>query len=164
MASAFEPRIVLMAVLVTLWGLRLTYNFARRGGYSWKFWSGEEDYRWSVLRQRPEFQVPWKWTLFNLFFISLYQMGLILLMTLPILISMEGRPLGAFDYLLALFFLIFLFIETMADQQQWDFQNEKYRGINLGETLDGVYQKGFVQSGLWAFVRHPNYAAEQAIG
>lgn len=45
----FEPRLVLMSVLVTLWGLRLSYNFYRRGGYSWKFWSGEEDYRWSIV-------------------------------------------------------------------------------------------------------------------
>lgn len=29
-----------MAVLVTLWGARLTYNFARKGGYT-----GMEDYR-----------------------------------------------------------------------------------------------------------------------
>ena len=31
----FEPRIVLMAFLVSIWAVRLTYNFARRGGYSW---------------------------------------------------------------------------------------------------------------------------------
>lgn len=34
-----------MAILVNLWGIRLTLNFARKGGYSWKFWEGEEDYR-----------------------------------------------------------------------------------------------------------------------
>ena len=50
--AGFEPRIVLMAILVTAWGLRLTYNFSRRGGYSWRIWSGEEDYRWSILRSR----------------------------------------------------------------------------------------------------------------
>ncbi len=27
----FAPRLVLMAVVVTIWGARLTYNFARRG-------------------------------------------------------------------------------------------------------------------------------------
>lgn len=54
MDSEMNARIVIAAVLVTLWGLRLTYNFSRRGAYSWKFWTGEEDYRWAVLREKPE--------------------------------------------------------------------------------------------------------------
>ena len=29
-----EPRLLIMAVLVSLWGIRLSYNFSRRGGYS----------------------------------------------------------------------------------------------------------------------------------
>ena len=49
--SKFNIRCSVIAVLVTLWGLRLTFNFARKGAYSIKFWSGEEDYRWQVLRQ-----------------------------------------------------------------------------------------------------------------
>jgi len=43
-------RTLYMALLVILWGCRLTFNFGRRGGYSWKFWTGEEDYRWEILR------------------------------------------------------------------------------------------------------------------
>jgi len=34
-------RLIVMAVLVTAWGARLTFNFARKGGYT-----GMEDYRW----------------------------------------------------------------------------------------------------------------------
>ena len=34
-----------MAAVSALWGLRLTYNFYRRGGYAWPPWTGEEDYR-----------------------------------------------------------------------------------------------------------------------
>ena len=82
-AGGMNERMVLMAVLVTLWGVRLTYNFSRRGAYSWKFWSGEEDYRWAVLREKPELKGKTRWFFFNLFFISLYQQGLILLFTLP---------------------------------------------------------------------------------
>ncbi|MES2513916.1 MAG: DUF1295 domain-containing protein, partial [Bacteroidota bacterium] len=44
----FDERLVLMAILVTIWGIRLTYNFSRRGAYKLKFWTGEEDYRWEV--------------------------------------------------------------------------------------------------------------------
>lgn len=42
-------RVVLMGVLATAWGARLTFNFARKGGYS-----GMEDYRWAILRRMDE--------------------------------------------------------------------------------------------------------------
>ncbi len=161
--SGFESRMVLMSVLVTIWGLRLTYNFSRRGGYSLKFWEGEEDYRWAVVKSKPEFQAPWKWVAFNFFFISLYQMGLIMLFTLPIVKSMDGSPLSWLDYLLAAVFILFVVLETIADHQQWTFQNEKYRQLNNGENLSGMYEEGFLQKGLWGIVRHPNYSAELAI-
>jgi len=161
--SGYESRLVIMATLVSLWGIRLTYNFYRRGGLSLKLWEGEEDYRWAILQAKPEFQPKWKWVLFNFFFISFYQMGLILLFTLPIVRSIGGEALGIWDYVLVTLFLIFIMIETMADQQQWIYQNEKHRLISTGEILESKYAKGFVQSGLWSYVRHPNYAAEQAI-
>ncbi|MGW8316586.1 MAG: DUF1295 domain-containing protein [Bacteroidales bacterium] len=161
--SGWEPRLVLMAAVVSVWGLRLTYNFSRRGGYSLKFWTGEEDYRWPVLRRRPEFSVKWRWVLFNLFFISLYQMGLILMMTLPALRSMGGRPLHWLDIVLAGMVVLLVIIETVADQQQWNFQKEKHRLIAAGKPLPPKYRKGFVDSGLWGWVRHPNYSAEQAV-
>jgi len=161
--SDLEPRLMLMAVLVTIWGFRLTYNFSRRGGYSIRFWTGEEDYRWAVLRAKPEFSASWKWTLFNLLFISYYQMGLILLFTLPALQSINGKPLGWFDYLVAALFIGFVIIETIADQQQWNFQKEKQKLQETGKPLPEKYRKGFLASGLWGIVRHPNYAAEQAI-
>ena len=69
-AGDMEPRMMLMSALVTIWGIRLTYNFARRGAYQWKFWAGEEDYRWEELRNRPGFSNRFVWMLFNLFFIS----------------------------------------------------------------------------------------------
>lgn len=40
-------RLVVMAVLVTAWGARHTFDFARKGGYI-----GTEDYRWAILRSR----------------------------------------------------------------------------------------------------------------
>ncbi len=160
-----SERMVLMACLVTVWGARLTFNFARRGAYSIRFWSGEEDYRWGVLRKNPALNTPIRWMLFNLFFISLYQNGLILLFCLPILMAaaMPDLPLYGADYILAAAFLLFVIIETIADQQQWNFQKEKWRQIKAGEKTRGEYAQGFVSSGLWKWVRHPNFMAEQAI-
>jgi len=161
----YSPRMMLMALLVTAWGLRLTYNFSRHGAYKLKFWTGKEDYRWEVLRKKPEFQPRWKWTLFNLFFISGYQNVLILLFTLPMLVALQfnDTPLGIFDVVASVAFLFFLTIETIADNQHWKFQSEKWRRIHAGEQLSGDYKKGFLDKGLWALSRHPNYFGEQGV-
>ena len=161
----YHPRLVVMATLVTVWGVRLTANFALKGAYQWKFWTGEEDYRWSILRQKPEFQPKWKWTLFNLFFISGYQNVLILLFTLPTIVVLQnpGKALGAFDYVIAGLMFFFIFFEMVADIQQWKFQSKKKALVKSGQELTGEYKKGFLDTGLWRFSRHPNYFAEQAI-
>ena len=159
----WNARMVLMSVLVSIWALRLTYNFARRGAYTWKFWAGEEDYRWEILRKRPGFNKPFIWLLFNLFFISGYQNILIFLITLPILTAVGiNTELNWIDYLLSFLFVVFVLLEYIADNQQYVFQTEKHRRILAGEPL-GDYEKGFIDSGLWGIVRHPNYAMEQAI-
>ncbi len=162
--DGMNSRMILMSVLVSIWAIRLSLNFGRRGGFSWKFWEGEEDYRWEVLRKRPGFNKWWVWMLFNLFFICLYQHGLIYMFSIPILSGLsEGAPdLIWADYLLAIIFIGFVIIETIADQQQWNFQTEKHRRIKAGEEA-GEYAHGFVRTGLWGIVRHPNYMAEQSI-
>ncbi len=161
--SGYDDRLVLMAVLVSIWGIRLSLNFARRGGYSLKFWDGEEDYRWSILRSKPGFEKKWKWILFNFLFISFYQMGLVLLTTLPaIRVLGVHTPIGLFDIILAIVILLLIFIEFLADQQQYNYQTEKYKQMDSG-NVDSYYKIGFVHTGLWAYMRHPNYMAEQAI-
>jgi len=161
--SGFEPRIILMAILVTAWGIRLSYNFSRRGGYSIRFWTGDEDYRWAVLRTKPELSAKWRWMLFNLLFISFYQMGLVLLMTLPAVRSVDGSPLGWVDYMLAGLLLAVVVIETIADQQQWNYHREKRKAKAAGGDIPEKFRKGFAHTGLWGKMRHPNYAAEQSV-
>lgn len=159
-ATQFDARITLMACCVTIWGARLTYNFSRRGAYRLKFWTGEEDYRWEVLRQNPLFKnKPLNWKLFNFFFISMYQNMLLWLLCLPAVFAYSEKklPLSGRDIFIALLFFIFIIIETIADQQQWNFQQQKRKAKGAEANV------GFVHTGLWAFVRHPNYACEQAI-
>lgn len=163
--GGMEPRMMLMSTLVTIWGIRLTYNFARRGAYQWKFWAGEEDYRWEELRKRPGFSNRFVWMLFNLFFISAYQNVLIFLFTLPILTALGdnvNNDLTIADWILAALYVGAVVVEFIADQQQYDFQQEKHRRIKAGEDL-GEYAHGFVRTGLWSIMRHPNYAMEQSI-
>lgn len=160
-------RLVVMAVLVTLWGIRLTYNFGRKGAYRLRFWEGEEDYRWKVLRARKEFQPRWKWALFNLFFISIYQNALVLMTTLPALVLMNAdMPFGWMDCVVTVMMLGFIVYETVADEQQWRFQTTKWRMLKEGKTLEELpapYNKGFNTVGLWGVSRHPNYFAEQSV-
>ncbi len=165
--SGMNPRLIVMAVLITLWGVRLTLNFAKKGAYSIKFWSGEEDYRWIVLREDPKLNKRWKWVLFDLFFISIYQNALVLAITLPLLAAMESTvAFNIFDVIVATLLLGFIILETIADQQQMTFQTKKYELMKHGAKLEDLphpYNKGFNTQGLWGVSRHPNYFSEQSI-
>lgn len=74
-----------------------------------------------------------------------------------------------YDGVFSKLIFIFVLVEFFADQQQWDFYQarEKYRKTAkvpkeyqyTREQLD----RGFNTTGLWAWSRHPNFAAEQAV-
>jgi len=165
--SGMNPRLIIMAILITIWGVRLTLNFAKKGAYSIKFWSGEEDYRWIVLREDPKLNKRWKWALFNLFFISIYQNALVLAISLPLLAAMESTvAFNVLDVVIAAVLLGFIILETIADKQQMTFQTKKYEMLKQGmklEDLPSPYNKGFNTDGLWGLSRHPNYFSEQSI-
>lgn len=165
--SGFNVRNVLFAIVVSLWGIRLTSNFARKGAYKLKFWEGEEDYRWQVLRKNKYLSNKFAWGAFDLLFISLYQNVLVLLICLPSFVTMtSGAPLGTFDYLAIGFALLFLMIETIADEQQMAFHTTKRKMLNEGKSLEDLpdpYNLGFNTTGLWKYLRHPNYLGEQGI-
>ena len=165
--GGMHPRLVVMAVLATLWGVRLTYNFARKGAYKLKFWEGEEDYRWSIVRSLPFLQKKIVWMAFDFFFISGYQNVLILMLTFPALVCMGSTtPFGWVDAIAAILMLGFIVYETVADEQQWKFQSKKWAMLKSGKKLEELpvpYNKGFNTLGLWNVSRHPNYFAEQAI-
>lgn len=150
-AGLGDARVTVMAVLVTLWGVRLTFNYARKGGYA----PGGEDYRWKMLRERMP---RWQFQLFSLFFISVFQNIVIMLITMPILTAyLNPAPLGVADLVIALLFLAALVGETVADQQQWVFQRRK-----AAERVAGLEpQPRFLQTGLFRLSRHPNFFFEQ---
>jgi steroid 5-alpha reductase family enzyme len=165
--SQMNLRLIVMAVLITIWGVRLTLNFAKKGAYSIKFWSGEEDYRWIVLRENPKLNNRLKWAFFDLFFISIYQNALVLAITLPLLATMESTELfNVYDALIAVILLGFIILESIADKQQMTFQTKKYELLKQGKKLEDLpdpYNKGFSTHGVWAYSRHPNYLSEQSI-
>lgn len=142
-AHAHDQRVTLMAILVTAWGVRLTFNFARRGGYA----PGGEDYRWQVLRGRMP---AWQFQVLNLVFIAVIQNAILLAITLPAWTATQHpRAIGIADVVAALLFVLLLVGETVADQQRWAFHRD-------GRAKDGR----MLRTGLFAYSRHPNYACE----
>ncbi|MBU6244976.1 MAG: DUF1295 domain-containing protein [Actinomycetales bacterium] len=151
-AGFSDVRLNVMAVIAVLWGARLTFNFARKGGYS-----GVEDYRWEVVRAG---MTPWQFQVFNLLFIVIAQNILLALIAMPALTAFDHQstPFGPLDALLALLFLACLAGETIADQQQWNFHQRKHAQIAAGIAPD----PRFLQTGLFRVSRHPNYFFELA--
>lgn len=118
-----SPRIFLMVALVAIWGLRLSYNFSRKGGYNIIPWKGNEDYRWAVLRENPALKGRLRFGLFNLLFISLYQNFVILLFSSPFLLAalFPEVPINYIDMLASILMLTFIIIEAIADNQLFRF-------------------------------------------
>jgi steroid 5-alpha reductase family enzyme len=164
-----------MAFLVTVWGCRLTWNFHRRGGYHWPPWKGDEDYRWKYLQDGflwDALRHPVVWKLFNLLFISIYQNLLLLFIVTPSVVAhlvatkcneVYSSSLNVLDGCASILYLILVVGETLADNQQYRFQESKYHRRISGEMLEGDYTLGFNRSGFFAIVRKPNYAFEQAL-
>jgi steroid 5-alpha reductase family enzyme len=170
-----DSRTFLMAVLATVWGCRLTWNFHRRGGYHWPPWEGDEDYRWKYLQNGFLWEAlrhPVVWKLFNLLFISIYQNFLLLSIVTPSVVAhlvatkcngVYNPSLNGLDICASILHLLLVVVEALVDNQQYRFQEEKYRRKIAGEALEGDYMLGFNRSGFFAIVRKPNYACEQAL-
>ncbi|KAF0688126.1 Aste57867_20232 [Aphanomyces stellatus] len=190
-ARGLDPdvRLVVVVMLVTQWGCRLTYNFYRKGGYR----LSEEDYRWDFTRAIIPHPVAWH--TFSFAFIAFYQHFLLFLITCPLqtvfkvwenkfksdifdnwcvrrlllpLDHAQTHPLRRtyLDTAASLLFGGLLILETIADQQQWNYQQIKWTMLNKGHQLSELrppYNLGFITTGTFAYSRHPNFFAEQGI-
>ena len=160
-----SPRAYIMATLVTIWGVRLSYNFYRKGGYNIIPWKGVEDYRWKVMRENPVLKGRIRFGLFNLFFISFYQNMLILLFSTPILLAAinQNKSLILIDLFAALLMMIFIITESIADNQLYRFHKEKQKKVKEEGLYSESIKKRFMTEGAWKYVRHPNFTSEQLI-
>ncbi|MCF4166086.1 DUF1295 domain-containing protein [Zavarzinia compransoris] len=135
-------RALAVIVLVVLWGIRLTANWAIHWGGL-----GHEDWRYPLVRQRAGKAA----ILADLFGIHLFPTVQVFLGCLPVYAVMNfGRaPFGLLDAVAVAVTLGAIAIETVADRQLHAFVARKQPG-------------SFIQSGLWAWSRHPNYFGEMS--
>lgn len=149
-----SARVNVMAMLAAVWGMRLTFNYALKGGY----WIGGEDYRWVYLRKQMS---SLQFQLMNATAIAPGQMAVVWLFTSPIHQAWvyAERPLGWLDFVAVVVFLGLLTFESIADAQMWRFQQNKKRLIQEG----GEVERPFMDSGLFRFSRHPSYFCEMGM-
>ena len=153
-----NPRFIIALVLIILWGARLTTNFAIKGGYSFSLKTGfsGEDYRWEILRRK----IPnrFLFELFNLFFISGFQLVLIFMFTLPMYYyGRIGGPISGAETALYLLHLALLAVELWSDVLQLRFYR---RRDDAAWNENSRYGLGFNTFGPWKISRHPNYVCE----
>ncbi|KAI1213234.1 DUF1295-domain-containing protein [Annulohypoxylon truncatum] len=159
-------RVDLILFWSVIWSARLTYNYTRKGGYN----VGSEDYRWAIIRSQTH---PALFFLLNVTFISFIQSILLFLLAAPTYIIMMTanfeQDITAVDLSFAAAQLGLILSEWVSDQQQWDYQAAKKQYQETAKIPRGSgftqedLDRGFITSGLWAYCRHPNFAAEQTI-
>lgn len=137
--SQTEPpslRELIVSLLVVIWALRLAsflYMRIHRAG---------KDGRFDQLKTSPiRFLVPW----------TIQGLWVFLTMIVVIVVNSQSGsapPLGIFDALGLLIWLLGFSIEVIADNQKTAFNAEPGN------------QDLWIDSGLWAYSRHPNYLGE----
>ncbi len=127
--------------LVTAWGARLTWNWVRG-------WTSldHEDWRYVMLRE----QAPRLWPLTNLVAIHLYPTAQVLVCLLAVhAATIAPAPFGLWDAVAVGATALGIGFEAIADEQ--------LRRFRLSSPPNGA----LIETGLWAWSRHPNYFGEQ---
>ncbi|UCF30814.1 MAG: DUF1295 domain-containing protein [bacterium] len=138
-----HPRQVLMIILLTLWGLRLSLHlFVRKRGK-------EEDFRYRKWRE------TWgRYFVVRSFFqIFMLQAAVILVVLTPVLmvIRRPGGDLTVLDTIGFSVWLVGFLFESVGDWQLLRFIRDPY---NKGQIMT---------QGLWSVTRHPNYFGEATL-
>ncbi len=137
--SEYSGRSLLVNVLVTIWGLRLAWHITRRNLRK------SEDSRYAAWR------ASWKYfTLRSYVQIFLLQGIFLYVILLPVLFIHASAPvpLHLLDILGAMLWIVGFFFESVGDRQLKQFLHDP---ANKGKIME---------TGLWAYSRHPNYFGE----
>ena len=141
--GGFLGRKLLLTILVTVWGLRLSLYILIRN------WGKPEDFRYQVWRK----QHGKKWWWYSFFQVFLLQGVLLTIIAAPLLaaqMSLAPARLGVLDFLAIPLWAIGFFFESVGD---WQLKRFKSDPANKGKVLD---------RGVWRYTRHPNYFGDVA--
>jgi steroid 5-alpha reductase family enzyme len=141
-SAGASTRAVVVLVLITLWGVRLTANWATG-------WRGldHEDWRYGDLRESPNGGLPF-WAV-NLLGIQLMPTLLVFLGLLSVWPAIDGgNAFGVLDAVACVVTLVAIATEATADLQLRAF------------TRDPGHRGAIADTGLWAWSRHPNYLGQ----
>jgi steroid 5-alpha reductase family enzyme len=139
--NGFEGRRLLLAVLTTVWGIRLT------GYLTWRNWGKGEDPRYGKWRSQSKGRFWWV-SLFKVFWLQAVFLWLIALALQMGLIAQGPSRWTWLDGLGLLVWVTGFLFETVGD---WQLARFKAVPENKGKVMD---------KGLWAWTRHPNYFGE----
>jgi steroid 5-alpha reductase family enzyme len=133
-------RQVVVTVLVFLWGIRLTYNWARG-------WPGLHHEDWRYVDLYKTAPMP-KWAI-SFLGIHFFPTVMVLLGCLALIPALAhgGDSFGLLDAVALVITAGAILIELVADEQLRSFGRTKQPG-------------DIIANGLWAYSRHPNYFGE----
>jgi steroid 5-alpha reductase family enzyme len=136
--DGFMPRKLLLMLLATIWGLRLSLYIL------WRNWGKGEDFRYRVWRE--EAGSAWWWrSFFKVFLLQGILMWVIAIPLLAAQISPTPQHLTVLDFLGVLVWVVGFFFESVGDIQLARFKSNP---ANKGRVMD---------LGVWKYTRHPNY-------
>lgn len=141
LTEGYEGRRWLVAVLVTLWGLRLSLHLGMRN------WGQGEDPRYGKWREGSRGRF-WLVSLFKVFWLqALFLWVISMVVQVPLASALPAR-LTLLDWAGALVWFIGFAFESAADWQLYRFKADPR---NQGLVMN---------RGLWRYSRHPNYFGE----
>jgi steroid 5-alpha reductase family enzyme len=143
--QGFETRKIILVVLVTIWGLRLSLYLA------WRNIGKGEDFRYKEFRKNYGEKRYWWISFFQTFLLQGILMWLISAPLLGAQYYGENRLLGIFDFIGIVLWITGFFFETAGDIQLALFKADPG---NKGKVMD---------KGLWRYTRHPNYFGDSAV-
>jgi steroid 5-alpha reductase family enzyme len=141
--GGFMIRKLLLVILTTLWGLRLSLYILYRN------WGKPEDFRYQKWRRESGSRWWWK-SFFQVFVLQGLLMWIISTPLLAAQTSLLPYRLTAFDFLGTVLWVIGFFFETAGDLQLARF---KANPGNKGKVME---------RGVWRYTRHPNYFGDAA--
>ncbi len=137
-----SPRSLLVAVLVTVWGVRLSAFL------TWRNWGDGEDPRYQDMRARSSGNFAIR-SLFRVFWL---QAVLATVIGVPLVaVATRAGELGLLDAVAVVVWAIGLFFEAVGD---WQLSRFLADPDNRGHVMD---------QGLWAYTRHPNYFGDTVV-